>query len=193
MRSELSDQAQAAGAKPLRADAQRSLDALLQAAKEVFAAAGVDAPIREIAGKAGLGLGTVYRHFPQRSDLIAAVFRREIDDCAEAATELARHHEPFEALRLWMRRFSAFFATKRGLAGALHSGEPAFAALPRHFDHRLRPALEELLRSAVAAGRCRSDISASALLGAIACLSMSEGEPAQGEQMVMLLADGLRR
>jgi AcrR family transcriptional regulator len=180
-------------AKPLRADAQRSLDALLQAAKEVFAVAGVDAPIRDIAGRAGLGVGTVYRHFPQRSDLIAAVFRREIDDCADAAADLAAHHEPFEALRRWMQCFSAFFATKRGLAGALHSGEPAYSALPGHFEARLRPALQDLLASAISAGRVRSDIAASELLGAIARLSMSEvDEPAQAQRMVALLADGLR-
>ena len=185
--------AEGSASKPLRADAQRSLDALLQAAKEVFAVAGVDAPIRDIAGKAGLGVGTVYRHFPQRSDLIAAVFRREIDACAEAAVELAAENEPFEALRRWMQRFSGFFATKRGLAGALHSGEPAYSALPEHFDTRLRPALEQLLASARAAGRIRSDIEAGELLGAIARLSMSEGgEPAQAKRMVALLADGLR-
>src|ERR1700722_10775739 len=94
--------------KPLRADAQRSLDALLQAAKEVFAGAGVEAPIRDIAAKAGLGVGTVYRHFPQRSDLIAAVFRREIDDCADAAPALAAEHRPFEALSKWLKRYTAF-------------------------------------------------------------------------------------
>ena len=193
MRSGSSGGAEGIASKPLRADAQRSLDALLQAAKEVFAVAGVDAPIRDIAGRAGLGVGTVYRHFPQRSDLIAAVFRREIDDCAEAAAGLAADHEPFEALRRWMQRFSAFFATKRGLAAALHSGEPAYAALPEHFDARLRPALQKLLASAMAAGRIRSDIAAGELLGAIARLSMSEvDEPAQAQRMVALLADGLR-
>ena len=193
MQSGLNGDAERVASKPLRADAQRSLDALLQAAKEVFAVAGVDAPIRDIASRAGLGVGTVYRHFPQRSDLIAAVFRREIDDCADAAAELAAANEPFEALRRWMQRFSAFFATKRGLAGALHSGEPAYAALPEHFDARLRPALEKLLVSAVAAGRIRSDIVAGELLGAIARLSMSEvDEPAQAQRMVALLADGLR-
>jgi AcrR family transcriptional regulator len=179
--------------KPLRADAQRSLDALLQAAKEVFAAAGVDAPIRDIAGKAGLGVGTVYRHFPQRSDLIAAVFRREIDDCADEAADLAARYEPFEALRQWMQRFSAFFATKKGLAGALHSGEPAYSALPGHFEARLRPALEDLLASAIAAGRIRSDITAGELLGAIARLSMSDvDDPDQAQRLVALLSDGLR-
>ncbi|GBQ99692.1 transcriptional regulator [Acetobacter nitrogenifigens DSM 23921 = NBRC 105050] len=177
----------------MRADAQRSLESLLEAAKEVFAASGVNAPIREITGKAGLSIGTVYRHFPQRSDLIAAVFRREIDDCADAAIMIAARHEPFEALRLWMQRFSAFFATKRGLAAALHSGEPAYAALPDHFEARLRPTLDRLLKSAADAGQIRSDVAANELLGAIARLSMSDIDgPLQAQRMVALLADGLR-
>lgn len=176
--------------KPLRADARRSLDALLLAAKELFALAGVDAPIRDIAAKAGLGVGTVYRHFPQRSDLIAAVFRREIDDCARAAADLAAQHEPVEALRRWMQRLSAFFAAKRGLAGALHSGEPAYAALPAHFDAHLRPALQGLLASA--ADDIRSDVAADELLVAVARLSMVDaGEPEAGQRMVALLTDGL--
>ena len=180
-------------AKPLRADARRSVDALLTAAKELFAEVGVDAPIRDIARRAGLGVGTVYRRFPQRSDLIAAVFRREIDGCADAAAGLAADHEPFEALKCWMQRLSALFATKRGLAGALHSGEPAYAALPAHFDARLRPALERLLVAAIAAGCIRSDIAADELLSAVARLSMMEaGEPAQVQRIVALLADGLR-
>jgi len=180
-------------AKPLRADAQRSLDALLLAAKEVFAELGVDAPVRDIAARAGLGVGTVYRHFPQRSDLIAAVFRREIDDCADAAAALAAEHDAFEALRRWMQRFSAFFATKRGLAGALHSGDPAYAALPSHFDARLRPALQGLLTTAIVAGGIRSDITAAEMLGAIARISMSDEDgPVTAQRMVGLLANGLR-
>jgi len=180
--------------RSLRTDAQRSLDALLQAAKEVFATSGVDAPVREIAGKAGVGVGTVYRHFPQRSDLIAAVFRREIDACADAAVALAEKNDAFEALSQWMQRFSAFFATKRGLAGALHSGEAAYEALPGHFELRLRPALQSLLASAIAAGQIRADIAADELLRAVARLSMSgSGEPGQAQRMVALLADGLRR
>lgn len=180
--------------RPLRPDAQRSLEALLQAAKEVFATSGVDAPIREIAGKAGLGVGTVYRHFPQRSDLIAAVFRREIDACADAAKVLSEQHDAFDALSQWMQRFSAFFATKRGLASALHSGEAAYEALPGHFELRLRPALQSLLTSAIAAGEIRTDIAADELLGAVAGLSMSgNAEPEQAQRMVALLADGLRR
>ncbi len=115
----------------VRADAQRNLDALLHAAKAVFADSGVDVPVREIAEQAGVGIGTVYRHFPQRSDLIAAVFRREMDECADAAPILAAEHEPFEALANWMQRYGTLVATKRGLATALHSGNPLSRACPR--------------------------------------------------------------
>src|ERR1700728_1030908 len=92
----------------VRADARRNIDTLLQTAMAVFATSGVDAPVREIAEKAGVGGGTVYRHFPQRADLIAAVFRREIDACADAAPVLAAAHEPGEELARWIQRYVAF-------------------------------------------------------------------------------------
>ena len=154
----------------VRADAQRSLDALLVAAKAVFATSGVDAPVREIAEQAGVGLGTLYRHFPQRSDLIAAVFRREIDACANAAPMLSADRKPFEALATWMQRYAAFIAAKRGLAQALHSGDPAYDNLPGYFDQRLRPALRTLLDAAAAADEVRADVDADELLGAVASL-----------------------
>jgi AcrR family transcriptional regulator len=178
----------------VRADAQRNLDALLQAAKTVFATSGVEAPVREIAEQAGVGIGTVYRHFPQRSDLIAAVFRREIDACADAALILADEHEPFEALAQWMQRYAAFVAAKRGLAKALHSGDPAFDTLPAYFDQRLRPALRKLLKAAAAAGEVRADVDADELLGAVAslCMSTHNDGPGRAERMVALLVDGLR-
>jgi AcrR family transcriptional regulator len=178
----------------VRADAQRSLDALLQAAKEVFATSGVDAPVREIAEKAGVGLATLYRHFPQRSDLIAAVFRREIDACADAAPILSAERAPFDALASWMQRYAAFVAAKRGLAKALHSGDPAFDSLPGYFDQRLRPALRTLLEAATAAGAVRPGVDADELLGAVAslCMSSHNHRPGQAERMVALLVDGLR-
>jgi AcrR family transcriptional regulator len=178
----------------VRADAQRNLDALLQAAKTVFATSGVEAPVREIAEQAGVGIGTVYRHFPQRSDLIAAVFRREIYACADAALILADEHEPFEALAQWMQRYAAFVAAKRGLAKALHSGDPAFDTLPAYFDQRLRPALRKLLKAAAAAGEVRADVDADELLGAVAslCMSTHNDGPGRAERMVALLVDGLR-
>ncbi|MGO7422676.1 TetR/AcrR family transcriptional regulator, partial [Rhizobium ruizarguesonis] len=122
--------------RPVRADAKRNLDGLLQAAMAVFASSGVDAPVREIAEKAGVGIGTVYRHFPERSDLVVAVFRREIDACADAAPILAAEHATGEALARWMQRFVGFIAAKRGLAAALHSGNPAFDPLPAYFQQR---------------------------------------------------------
>jgi AcrR family transcriptional regulator len=180
--------------RPVRADAQRNTDALLAAALAVFAASGVDAPVREIAEKAGVGIGTVYRHFPQRSDLIAAVFRREIDACADAAAALAAAHQPGEALALWMQRYAAFIATKRGLATALHSGDPAFDKLPGYFDQRLRPALRALLDAAATAGEVRAGVDADDLLGAVAslCMSSHNDGPGRAERMVALLVDGLR-
>ncbi|MDR3372722.1 MAG: helix-turn-helix domain containing protein [Ancalomicrobiaceae bacterium] len=177
-----------------RADAQRSVDALLLAAKEVFATSGVDAPVREIADKAGVGIGTLYRNFPQRADLVAAVFRREIDACADAAPLLAGKYAPGDALGRWLQRYAAFIATKRGLASVLHSGNPVFNSLPAYFDQRLQPALRSLLDAAVAAGDVRSDIEPDDLLTAVGRLSMQEhrGRPDHAERMVGLLIDGLR-
>lgn len=178
----------------VRADAQRNIDALLQSAKAVFANSGVDAPVREIAEKAGVGVGTIYRHFPQRSDLVAAVFRHEIDACADAAVLLAAKQEPGEALALWMQRYAAFIATKRGLATALHSGDPAFATLPAYFKKRLQPALQSLLESAAALGEVRTDVNAEELLSAVAslCMSAHDRGPDHARRMVALLVDGLR-
>lgn len=180
--------------RPLRADAQRNMDALLEAALTVFATAGVDAPVREIAAKAGVGVGTVYRHFPQRSDLIAAVFRHEVDACADAAPVLAAKHAPGKALAIWMQRYADFIATKRGLATALHSGNPAFNTLPTYFDKRLRPALQALLDAAASAGEVRTDIEPDDLLRAVASLCMSaDGKRTDYvRRMVALLVDGLR-
>jgi len=187
-------ESRAASARPVRADAQRNLEGLLQAALAVFATSGVDAPVREIAVKAGLGVGTVYRHFPQRSDLIAAVFRHEVDACADAAPILAAKYGPGDAVARWLQRYAAFIATKRGLATALHSGDPAYDSLPAYFELRLLPALRSLVEAAVAAGEIRADIQPEELLSAVASLSMrSHGaQSASAERMVALLVDGLR-
>lgn len=180
--------------RPLRADAQRNTDALLEAALAVFATSGVDAPVREIAVKAGVGVGTVYRHFPQRSDLIVAVFRHQVDGCADAAAVLAAEHAPGEALALWMQRYADFIATKRGLATALHSGNPAFNTLPTYFDKRLRPALRALLDAAARAGEVRTDIEPDDLLRAVGslCMSAHDDRTDYARRMVALLVDGLR-
>ncbi|WP_407647102.1 TetR/AcrR family transcriptional regulator [Actinacidiphila soli] len=178
----------------MRADAQRNTDALLTAAAEVFATSGVDAPVRQITAKAGVGAGTLYRHFPQRSALIAAVFRNEVDACADAASSLAAQHEPAEALAKWLQRFAVFIATKRGLSAALHSGDPAYDTLPSYFQQRFMPVLSTLLDTAVKAGEIRSDVDPEDLLRATGNLTLPAQEDDKGhtQRMVALLIDGLR-
>ena len=177
--------------RPMRADARRNMDALLDAALAVFATSGVDAPVREIAARANVGMGTLYRHFPQRSDLIVAVFRHQVDACADAAALLAADHAPREALTWWMHRYTDFIATKRGLATALHSGDPAFASLPGYFSERLRPALQTLLDAAAATGEIRADIEPDDLLTAVSNLCHDDRSD-YAHRMVALLVDGLR-
>lgn len=181
--------------RPMRADAQRSQDALLEAALAVFATSGVDAPVREIAEKAGVGIATLYRRFPQRSDLIVAVFRQQVDACADAAQGLATEHGPAEALAQWMQRYAEFLATKRGLATTLHSGDPAFKMLPAYFYKRLQPALQTLLDAAAAAGEVRTDIDTYDLLravGNLCCMPAQDDQAGYARRMVALLVDGLR-
>jgi len=177
-----------------RADAQRNLDALLRAALAVFAKSGVDAPVREIAEKAGVGVGTVYRHFPQRSDLIVAVFQQEVDACADAAAPLSAKHAPGEALAQWLYRYLDFVSAKRGLAAALHSGDPAYSALPTYFDKRLKPALRGLLDAAISAGEIRSDVEPNMLISAVASLGAGgrQWDPAKARSILALVIDGLR-
>lgn len=178
----------------VRADARRNEDAVLEAAKEVFVTSGVDAPVREIAARAGVGVGTLYRRFPKRSDLVVAVFRREVDACAAEAASLALTHPPGEALSRWLQRYCAFIATKKGLAASLHSGDPAFDTLPDYFRARFEPALALLLETAAAAGEVRGDVAPYDLLRAIANLSVTTGEEgaAHTRRMLDLVIDGLR-
>ncbi|WP_193044850.1 TetR/AcrR family transcriptional regulator [Mycolicibacterium baixiangningiae] len=178
-----------------RADAQRNVGALLEAARAVFAESGVDAPAKEITDRAGVGVGTLYRHFPRRSDLVAAVLQREIDACANAGPALADEYEPWVALTRWVDRFTEFIGTKQGLAAALHSGDPAFDALPAYFMQRVEPVVASLLDAASAAGDSRDDVTAHDLLHAVVLLC----QPVPGQdlefnrRMVGLFVEGLRQ
>nr|WP_277923759.1 TetR/AcrR family transcriptional regulator [Sphingomonas sp. TREG-RG-20F-R18-01] len=182
------------GERRLRADAQRSIDALITAARELFATTGVDATTREIAERAGVGMGTLFRRFPQRADLIAAVFQSEMVAIADAANSLAADCTPFEALAKWMQAYAAFIGTKRGLAKALSSGDPVFVGVFAHFDQRLRPTAQKLYDAAVAAGEARPDVDAAELLCAVStlCMSTYPGKPDHAGQMTALLVEGLR-
>lgn len=181
--------------RKVRADAARNIDALLEAAKAGFTASAVDVPMREIAARAGVGVGTLYRHFPKRSDLIVAVFRHEVDACAEAGPLMAARHEPLEALTLWLLRFADFLATKRGLAAALHSGDPAYDALPSYFTNRLGPTLQALLDRAALDGVIRPILQAEELLDSVSrlCMPGTAGDSLKhSHRMIRLLVDGLR-
>jgi AcrR family transcriptional regulator len=182
------------GQRRPRADARRNAEALLDAAKAVFASSGVDAPAKQIADTAAVGVGTLYRHFPRRSDLVVAVFQREVDACADAAATLAAENPPGAALEKWLYRLTEFVATKRGLAAALHSGDPAFDDLPAHFMARFGPALENLLDAAAASGEIQTAIGAKELIYAVAklCHPLGEESVDQSRQMVTILVNGLR-
>jgi AcrR family transcriptional regulator len=189
-----------AAPRRMRSDARQNVDALLEAAKSVFAESGVDAPVRTIAERAGVGVGTLYRHFPLRSDLISAVFRREMDACVDAAAVIEAEYPAGEALDRWVMRYTQFVATKRGLAAALHSGDKAYEPLAEYFETRLAPTMGRLLDAARAAGEQLEDVDPGEFLGAVANLCHGAGPghaddtPASGraERMVRLLLAGLR-
>ncbi|GAA2126999.1 TetR/AcrR family transcriptional regulator [Actinomadura napierensis] len=178
-----------------RADAQRNVEALLAAAKEEFATRGVDVNVRTIAARAGVTTPTLYRHFPRRSDLITAVFHREVEACVAQAPQLAAANDPDEALELWIQYYARFIMTKRGLAAALHMGDRAFEALPSYFEQELGPVLQALLDAAVATGAIRADVEPLDLLSAVAKLCIppiGTNDTARANRMIALLIDGLR-
>jgi AcrR family transcriptional regulator len=178
-----------------RSDAKRNVVALVAAAKIVFAGSGVDAPAKEITDRAGLGVGTLYRHFPRRSDLIVAVLQHEIDECVHAADELGTTLGPREALLAWIERYTDFVGTKRGLASALHSGDPAYDDLPQHLLDRLEPALRTLLARAVDDGHARDDVTAREVLMTIAlmCQPVPGERPSFNQRMTRVFMQGLAR
>jgi AcrR family transcriptional regulator len=128
-----------------RVDAFRNEQKLLEAAASVFVTSGVDAPVRAIAAAAGVGMGTIYRHFPTRAELVVAVYRHQVDACVEAGPVLlAESPSPDVALRRWLDLFVDFLVTKHGLAAALQD-EKVGAALHQHFVDHLVPVCAELL------------------------------------------------
>lgn len=178
-----------------RADAERNERTLLDAAAATFVASGVDAPVREIAAAAGVGVGTIYRHFPTRADLIVAVYRHQVEACAQAAPQLLASTEPYDALTRWIDLFTDFLVTKHGLAAALQSDDPTFQALHANFLDRLLPACGELLDAAAAAGEIRTDIDPYLLLRGIGnvCIGAESDQRYDARRVVELIVAGLRQ
>ncbi|GLY03806.1 MULTISPECIES: TetR family transcriptional regulator [Actinoplanes] len=139
-----------------RADARRNEKSLLDAAAAAFVAVGIDVPVRDIATRAGVGVGTIYRHFPTRADLVVAVYKHQVEACAEAGPALlASSPSPYAALVAWVNMFADFLVTKHGLAEALSSGDPQFEALHASFVERLLPVATDLVAAATDAGELR--------------------------------------
>lgn len=179
-----------------RADAVRNQQKLLAAAAEVFVTSGVDAPIREIAAKAGVGMGTIYRHFPTRADLVVAVFRHQVEACAEAGPSLlASTDSPLAALRQWIDVFVDFLVTKHGLANTVQPDSSGFAALHTYFLDRLLPVAEQLLDAAVDSGEIRPGTQPYELMRGIGNLCIgSDGDPRYDpRRLVALLLQGLQQ
>lgn len=185
--------APASAGRRKRSDARRNQQTLLDAAAVVFVRAGVDAPVREIAAEAGVGMGTIYRHFPTRSDLVVAVFRHQLDALAAATTTAGE--DPYEALRSWAGRFADFLVTKHGLAEALQSDQAGFESLHAEFVDRLVPVLGELLKASAAAGHTRADIRPYDLMLGIGNLCIGAGTypDYDARRMIDLLLAGLAR
>ncbi|CAI4158563.1 TetR/AcrR family transcriptional regulator [Streptomyces albidoflavus] len=185
-----------ASARSTRSDAVRNRQVLLDAAAEVFVASGVDAPIREIAARAGVGTGTVYRHFPTRADLVVAVYRHQVEACAEAGPALlADSASPFAALRAWTGLFVDFLVTKHGLADAMRADSGGFEALHAYFLDRLVPVCAQLLDAAADAGEIGPGTGAYELMRGIGNLCAgSDGDPCYDpRRLVGLLLQGLRQ
>ena len=182
--------------RPKRADARRNERALLEAAAAVFVASGVEAPVREIAAGAGVGVGTIYRHFPTRADLVVAVYRHQVEACAEAGPALlATGSSPYAALGRWADLFVDFLVTKHGLAAALQPDNPGFRALHAYFLDRLVPVCARLLAAAAGAGEIRPDVDAYGLMRGIGnlCIGADNDPRYDARCMVELLIAGLLR
>lgn len=182
--------------RPQRADARRNKEALLDAAAEVFVAAGVEAPIRDIAARAGVGTATIYRHFPTRADLIVAVYRHQVEALAEAGPGLlTTSATPHAALARWMDLFVGFLVTKHGLAAVLQSDDPCFDPLHSYFVERLEPVCTRLLDAAVESGEIRPGQDAYELMRGVGGLCAGSGDNPRydARRLVDLLIAGLRQ
>jgi AcrR family transcriptional regulator len=179
----------------LRPDARRNREKLIAAATEAFATAGVGTSLEDIARRAGVGIGTLYRHFPSRDALVAAAYRQEVGALAAAAPALLAAHPPDVALRLWMDRFVGYAATKRGMGEALQAAMASDSELHAEGYAALTGALDALVDAAVAAGAVRADARGDDVLRALGALWMirdGDDREAVTARTLDLIVDGLR-
>jgi AcrR family transcriptional regulator len=190
----MADQSAETVRKP-RSDAVRNRERVLQAAKAVFSAGGADASLEAVAKRAGVGIGTLYRHFPTREALFEAVYRREVDQLSELAEQLKSVTSPVDALRRWLRSNVELVATKKGMIAALALAVQGSSELYAYSFDRLTKAIGTLLDRAVAAGEIRADISPEDVLRALIGMCYMHDQPGWQATVLRLLdvfVDGLR-
>jgi AcrR family transcriptional regulator len=177
-----------------RADAVRNRERVLEAAKVVFSAGGADASLEVVAKRAGVGIGTLYRHFPTREELFEAVYRREVEQLGDLAEQLKNEAEPVEALRRWLRSNVEFVATKKGMSAALALATHKPSDLMAYSFDRLTKAVGALLARAIAAGEIRADIGPEDVLRALIGMCYLHDQPGWQKSVLRLLdvfVDGL--
>ncbi|WP_299573098.1 TetR/AcrR family transcriptional regulator [uncultured Williamsia sp.] len=178
-----------------RADARRNADALVDAAATAFVESGVGVPVRDVAARAGVGVGTIYRHFPTRADLVVAVYRHQVEALAEAGPRLLDAADtPHEALSAWIDQFVDFLVTKHGLAEAMRSDDAAFEGLHTWFLDRLVPVCAQIMQAGTTAGQIRDDVGAIAVMRGVGnlCIGAGTDDRYDARRMVGVLLDGLR-
>jgi AcrR family transcriptional regulator len=179
----------------LRADAARNRETLLEVATRAFAAADTEPSMREIAREAGVGVATLFRHFPTREALVNAVYRDQVVRLTTGATDLLASHAPARALRLWMDLFADWMATKHGMTSTLLAMIDAGDISLAHTRQELLSAITAILDAGAAAGDIRADASAediaAALIGVFA-VTAKRGQRPQAQRLFDLLMDGLR-
>ena len=179
-----------------RADAIRNRERVLEAAKAVFIQGGPAASLEAVARRAGVGIGTLYRHFPTREALYEAVYRHEVDQLVELAKHLGVERTPVEALRCWLQAGVEFMATKKGMAAALAMAAQGSPDLVAYSLDRLTRAVGELLQRAAVAGEIRVDIGPEDLLRTLVGMCYAHDRPgwqANVFRLVDVFIDGLRR
>jgi AcrR family transcriptional regulator len=186
---------EAPAVRPLRKDAQRNRDLLLDSAAKLFAEHGVDYPLEDVARDAGVGIGTLYRHFPTRNSLVEAVYRREVAALCDSVDHLLATLDPIDALDAWMHNFVDYVATKRGLSATLRELMDAEPDLFTETRANIRTAAARVLDAAVASGEIRPVLDGDDLVRAMSSICMSANDPDHPERaskLVAVLLDGMR-
>lgn len=179
--------------RPLRADAQRNYDRLIEVARETFTKLGGDTPLEEVARRAGVGIGTLYRHFPNRLDLLEAIYREDVDRLSALARTLSVDLDPWDAMEAWLGEFSAYAATKRVLFQEIVAVAGKDAQVFIHSRAAIGEAADLVVGGAQRAGVVRADIEVTDVTRLVGgCTMMPGADAEQQRRMLRLVLDGLR-